>query len=202
MKPGKIKIFNALLHAEHLTFMQLKKVAKLSSPVLSEYLAKMQVEGVVIKDLQLRKYKLAKMYCPMETFPDKYQKGLKFFSAVVVQRALKISQMKNKEAREEAFRKFLDSTFHCFTVFIWRIIGGAISVFGDEMENLKDQDLIVEMNAIIHREFQDWVMPIANFLSIAMAVNLDILKVGDEFFNEVIKDAAIKFDSLIQDTRT
>lgn len=202
MKPGEIKIFNALVNAESgLKFTELRKLAELSSPVLSEYLAKMQKQGVVWKEPKTRRYALAKIYYPAEAFSTEFQKALKFFAGIAVKAASEISQIKEKEVKEEAFRGFLNCTFYFFMVLVWKIIGEAIGVFGNEMENLKNQERVVEMNAIINEAFRDWVAPIANALAIAIVNNLDVVEVGDQFFDGVLTETTEKFDDWLQYVR-
>jgi predicted transcriptional regulator len=196
LQPGMMKIFTALVNQpEGLTFTELGKVVHLSDPVISEYLAKMQEQGVVSKDPENRRYGLAKIYYPMEAFANDYQKALKIFSAIVVKKGLEISEMTQNPAREEAFRLFLESAFQYFTVLGWKIIGEAIATFSGK-QDLRDQDLVVKMNATINEAFRDWISPIANSLAVSIALNLDIIGVGDGFFNDLLKRATEDLDKL------
>jgi len=199
MKPGENKIYNELVRVPGLTFTELKDKTNLSAPVLSEYLKKMQKLGVVVKELETKRYRLAQIYFPMKTLPNDLQKAYKIFAVTILRTALKISKIEEKEAKEEAFRKFLGNSFHYFMVINWKVIGEAIGVFAGKEKNIKDQDLIVEMNAIINRAFQDWAAPIANTLATAMLYNLDLVETGDQFFNEILKETTKRFDKLIQD---
>jgi predicted transcriptional regulator len=191
-----LKIFTALVNKpEGLTFTELGKVVRLSDPVISEYLAKMQNQGVVSRDAENRRYCLAKIYYPMESFMNDYQKALKIFSAIVVRKGLEISEMEENETREKAFKRFLEATFQYFTVLTWKIIGEGVARLSGK-KGLRDQDLVVKMNATINEAFKDWISPIANSLAVAIALNLDILEVGDRFFDIILKQATEDLDKL------
>jgi DNA-binding HxlR family transcriptional regulator len=199
MQPGKIKIFTALAGAKDgLKFTELRKSASLSAPVLSEYLAEMVDQGVVVREAD-RRYALAKIYYPLKSFANDYQKALKVFPAYAVRAAYEISEMKDNKAREEAFRVFLRYSFHFFMVLIWKIIGESI-VDLSKKEDVKNQDLMVRMNATINDAFKDWVAPIANSLAVAMAVNIDIIVVGERFFAEVLNGSVEDTEELSRTT--
>lgn len=182
MQSGKMRIYTALVYTEKgLTFTELKRVVKLSNPVLSEYLKEMQKLGVILRDPETRRYVLAKIFYPFKELPNDYQRALKFFSVNILKLALTISKITEREEKEVIFRNFLNHTFHYFMVLIWKIIGEA-TVDLSEKEDLTDQTLVSNMNAIINTAFKDWVAPIANSIAVAIGVNIDIVNVGEQFF--------------------
>jgi len=187
-----MKIYSAIINSQKpdgISFTELKRTTELSAPSLSEYLTEFQNQGIIIKDPKTRQYKLAAIYYPSEAFPTEFQKILKVFAVLVVEKAMKISQIRDKRTREEAFRKFLESIFRYYMVVVWKVIGEGVGVFGNNKENLKNQDLVVNMNATINEGFQDWLIPIANSVAMAIGVNIDVIKVSDQFFIDVAKEA-------------
>ena len=197
MKPGQEKIYKAMINnPEGLSFTNLRKTINLSPPVLSAYLAHMQVTGLLRKDPKTRRYQLAQIYFPLKMLPNDYQKAMKIFGVASVKKAKVISEMKPSKKRKMAFQKFLDATFQYFTVIIWKIIGEAIAVYGDNMENIKDQDLTLQMDAIVNKAFNDWVNPIASCIAVSLSFNLDLTDVGEQFFGEVLKEATQKLNSI------
>lgn len=67
-------------------------------------------------------------------------------------------------------------------------------------EDVKNQDLMVKMNATMNDAFRDWVAPIANSLAVATAVNIDIIEVGERFFEDVLRQASNDTEELVRST--
>ena len=198
MQPGKMRIYTALVNAnDGLTFTELTKEAKLSNPVVSEYLKELQDLGVIFRDPETRRYVLAKIFYPVRDLPNDYRKALKIFAVQIVKMALAISDVDNTEEKEENFRKFLNYTFHYFMVLIWKIIGEATTDLSTK-DDLKDQRLVLTMNATINNAFKDWVAPIANSLAVAIGLNIDIVNVGEQFFWEILKEATQNMHELTE----
>ena len=196
MKPGMIKIFTVLTNQRQgLTFTELQKKVNLSSPVLSEYLATMQEQGVIVRDPKSRKYSLAKIYYPLDVFANDYQKSLTLFLASISNQALKISKIENQKERKESFRLFLESSFSFFMLAIWKIIGESIQQLS-KRDDLKDQKLILKINNTINNAFHDWIAPMSNALAISVGVNIDIIDVGDQFFEKILKETTQKMSIL------
>jgi len=185
MKPGMLKIFNALTHAEALSFTELKRKTGLSNPVLSDYLHRFCEQGIVVRDPKTRKYMLAQIYFPSKLFPNEYQKTLKLFAVGSIHMALKITKIKNEELRKKAFKGFLRHSFHFLAVLAWKIIGEAVGALG--ADNTQKQDLIAKMGAAINQAYRNWVIPLANVLAVAIAINSDIIDVADKYFAEEIE---------------
>jgi len=201
MRPGMMKIFTVLTDERYgLTFTELKKAVTLSSPVLSDYLSIMQKQGVVTRDSKTRKYSLAKVYYPLETFPNDYQKSLKFFLTAIPNQAFKISEIRDIDKRKEAFQLFLECTFSFFMLSIWKIIGESIDVLSGKGD-LKDQELVLTINSTINNAFHDWVAPMANALAVSIGVNIDVVDVGDRFFNKILKETSSKMLTLVKSTQ-
>lgn len=192
MKPGMMKIFTALTNERQgLKFTQLKNQVGLSNPVLSDYLATMQHQGVVVKEPRTRKYSLAKVYYPTEVFANSYQSFLKIFLATLPYQALKISEIDDLEKRKESFELFLDSSFSLFMLAIWKVIGESL-VDISKKEDLKNQDNVIEINSVINTAFHDWIAPMANSLAISVASNLEIIDVADQFFKKIVEETSTK----------
>lgn len=197
MKPGEMKIFKALTNnPEGFSFTDLKEDVNLSPPVLSEYLTKMQLSGVIIKNAKTRRYTLAQIYFPLETLPNDYQKSLKIFGVAIMKKSQQISKMKESEEKALAFKKFLAATFQYFTVIIWKVIGEAIAVYGDKQKNVKDQRLTLQMDAVVNQAFKDWVNPIASCIAVSISLNLNLIDVAEQFFGEALKEATRKLDGI------
>ena len=197
MKPGQMRIFNALVsNVEGLSYTELIEQTKVSNTALARYLKSMQKTGLVRKDFENRKYTLAQIYYPLKMLPNDYQKALKIFGVAIIKKAKTISEMKPSKKRKMTFQKFLDATFQYFTVTIWKVIGEAIAVYNDKMENVKDQDLTVQMDAIVNRAFNNWINPIASCIAVSLSLNLDLTDDAEEFFGEVLKEATQKLNSI------
>ena len=196
MRPGILRIFTTLVgKPEGLTFTELKKATGLSPPVVSDYLVRMQGEGVVTREPETRRYCLARFHRPMDAIGDDFQKALKILSVVVARDGLAISEMQEGEPRREAFRLFLDYAFQYLTLSAWKVIRDAVAGPSGR-GSIEDQELVVGMNAAINGGFGDWVVPFANSIAVAIAPNSDIIEVGDRLFDTILKQATENLDKL------
>ena len=192
MRPGMLRIFTVLVgEPEGLTFTELRKATGLSAPVLSDYLVRMQGEGVVTREPETRRYCLARLHRPMDAIGDDFQKALKVLSVVVAREGLVISEMKEGEPRREVFRLFLDYAFQYLTLSAWKVIRDAVAGLSGR-GSIEDQELVVGMNAAINGGFGDLVVPFANSIAVAIALNADIASVGERLFDEVLREASEK----------
>lgn len=199
MQPGKMKIFITLAGSENgFKFTELRKSVGLSAPVLSEYLAEMVDQGIVVREAD-RRYMLAKIYYPLMSFANEYQKSLKLFPAYAVRAAYEISEIKDEKVREETYKSFLRYSFYYFMVLIWKILGESVTDLSKK-EDVKNQDLMVKMNSTVNDAFRDWVAPIATSLAVSIAVNIDLFKVGEQFFEEVVREASKDTEELAKFT--
>ena len=78
---------------------------------------------------------------------------------------------------------------------IWKIIGESVDVLSRKRD-LKDQELVLTINSTINNAFHDWVAPMANALAISIGVNIDVIDVGDHFFNKILKETSSKMLTL------
>lgn len=190
MRPGEMKIYKALVNnMEGLSYTELIEQTKLSNTALALYLKLMRSTGVVTKDFENRKYTLAQIFYPLKMLPNDGLKALKIFSVATLKEAKAISKMKSLEDRKVAFKKFLDVTFQYFTVIIWKVIGEALAVYDDKIENVKDQHLSLQMDSIINKTFNDWINPIASYIAVSISLNIDLVDEAEEFFGEVLRQA-------------
>lgn len=195
LKPGEIKIFNALTnHEDGLTFKELMNITELSHTALAQYLKRQLQAGVVRKDYKKRKYRLARIYLPIENFPNKWQKHMKAAAVIFLNLGREISKIKNKEKRQMALEIFLRDAFHSLTLFIWKILGEAIADYGNDVRNLKNQDLAVQRGKIINWAMHDWISGIADAIAVAMVWNIDILDDAAKQWYQEVRKQAVEYD--------
>jgi len=198
MKPGEVKIFNALVnHEGGLSFTELKEKTGLSHTALSNYLREMQQTGFIRKDYEAKKYLLPNIYLPMADFANAWQKMMKVSAANFVSLGLKIRKIKMRDKRIAAMKKFLEVSFHSLTLFLWKIIGEATAEYGSDARNLKDQQLAVRRSKIINQAVENWIVAISDSLAAAMVINIDVLDdAGEQVFKRVLAQATEKVTEL------
>jgi len=197
MKPGQMKIYNAMVNnPEGYRFTELKQKVNLSPPVLSEYLTEMQMTGLIRKNPKTRRYMLTQIYFPLKMLPNDYQKALKIFAVAILKKAQLISKMEPSKEKTMVYKQFLDVTFQYFTVAVYKVIGEALAVYSDEKENVRDQAKTLQMDAVINKAFSDWINPIASCIAVSLGINLDLIDVGEQFFMGKLKEATEKLDSI------
>ena len=191
LKPGEIKLFNALsTHEEGLTFKELKEITGLSHTALAIYLKEKLQIGLIRKDYKKRKYLLNRIYLPMKSFPNEWQKQMKVTSVAFLEFGRKISKIEDKEKRRTALEKFLRSAFHLLTLYIWKTIGEAIADYKNDIRNLKNQDLAVQRGTIIKDAMHDWISGMADCLAVGILLNIDVVDdAAEQWYNEVVEKA-------------
>ena len=174
-KPGETKIFNALAtNPKGLTYTELKEQAKLSNTALAQYLKLMQKTGVLRKDYEHKRYRLATIYFPMEDFANVWQKQMKTAAVYFTQEGIYISKIKNKQQKTRHLQSLLKFAFHELTLYLYKIITESILIYENNIEKIKDQDLAVEKSKVINEAVENWITAIADAVATAMLLNLDV----------------------------
>jgi len=180
-----------------LTFSGLKEKTGLSAVSLSAYLKTLQKTGLVKKDFEHKKYALPHIHMPMESFANDWQKFMGKSTVQFILFGHTIAGMKNRQERIVAMQNFLQASYHLLTLFLWKIIGEATAELGNEVENLKDAELVVAKSKVIYDEVNDWIIGIADSLATAMVLNVDILdEAGTPVFDKVLQETKTYMESL------
>jgi len=180
-----------------LTFSGLKEKTGLSAVSLSAYLKTLQKTGLVKKDFEHKKYALPHIHMPMESFANDWQKFMGKSTVQFILFGHTIAGMKNRQERIVAMQNFLQASYHLLTLFLWKIIGEATAELGNDVENLKDTDLVVAKNKVIFEAMNDWVIGITDSLATAMILNLDVLDdAGTPVFDKVLQETKMYMESL------
>ena len=181
MKPGQIKILQALTENTELSFTELKQKTGLSSPALSEYVKDLLTNGIAERT-ENRKYRILKTYIPLEKLTEQ-EKAMKFISVSALGFGKKIYEEKNLERKAVLLDKFL-------TIYVERaaplIIEGAITYALDQ-KKLTHESIAPRLREAI----KDWVVPFVENLGIVTAANINQLLTADQKL-ELVPDAFLK----------
>jgi hypothetical protein len=204
MRPGEFKILRALMNERKgLTYTELKETTKLSNPVLSEYLTGFMKEGMILKNLEDRRYSLAAGYKPKENFKD-FDRALRIFMRNIPHEGARIAMVADQDLRKKIYEDFFH--FHIDNVsilLVMQIRNSLIQLFKDNIE--KEQDLwqelqtlrkenakkklaeqivkkweaeVVQYHSIIQEKMLNWFIPYVQMLALAYMANYEFTLSG------------------------
>jgi len=191
LKPGEMKIINALMRSENgLSFTELKAEVKLSAPVLSEYLKNLVGDGFIDKDVRIRKYKLKRIFFPWKELSSREQ-AMRFYASSAPILAMSIKRVKDDATRLELITEFMK---------MFLMDGGSVMVFNIIVHALEEWDSKGRQNLdlllpILKEQIENWIVPYTQKLALAVALfdiqdlskTVDVMDEIASHWNEQIK---------------
>jgi len=195
LKPGEAKIMQTLTNnLEGLTFKQIETCTKLSHTAVAHYLNDLLSAGVIRKDYKARKYVLPAIYMPLQKL-NEWEKWIKISSVAFLQEGAKISKIKQRTKRIEAFKSLMEIGFHHLTLILWKIIGESLVDYKNNPKKLNDPAYTDGRIARINDAIQNWLVAIADAIAVVMALNIDIL---NELEDSIVARKFVELERLIE----
>jgi len=179
VKPGEMKILHSLMDTNQgLTFTELKKITKLSAPVLSEYLATNLKVGIILKDTETRKY----------VIPKGYRKGL----YNIPSQAVSIAISEDKNAFQEFLHYHLNRLSALVLSSILRAIKKSTQPKGRKAKAMKQIINVMEkemdvFHASLKESLDHWINPYINYLALACIADTSFYEVTRRIGKELLE---------------
>jgi len=193
MNEGEMRVLNALMRNEGLTFSELKQEVKLSAPVLSQYLKRFELDGFI--DKTARKYSLRKTFISWEKLSDREQ-AMRFLASSAPILAIKIHRIKDEAKRLMMVKEFIKLyVMQSAPLMVSSVIGHCLDTWLDKSEKL---DTLLPL---LNNEAKNWIVPYVQKVALGSALNIKEIiknkKAIDSILDPLISEAQ-KTAELIQ----